>query len=219
LIKPQKNKQNLSIAGGKFWDGFRQGIITSGLNHAMHGIIGVTPNKLEKELRKVFGDTSREANINSEEDLINFIKRVPTLKKFYSKFVMKWGNKFELFLSKQKYSSKGGHADTIFPEEKNGVRIYFYRASLSSISWLGEVVLHEFGHSNSAYHGFFYENKNKYGKYSETPEWIDEIYAHKFAYHHGGVSYQTKYYYDFVKFLKNRAVPINAEELTLPSYD
>jgi hypothetical protein len=29
-----------SIAGGSFADGFRQGVITSGLNHAMHGVGG-----------------------------------------------------------------------------------------------------------------------------------------------------------------------------------
>ena len=132
-------------------------------------IQGAKINKLENELRKIFGDTSKEANIKSEEDLINFIKRVPTLKKFYEKFVMKWCEKFELILNNQMYGPDGGHANIIFPEDRNGVRIYFYKASLSSIGWLGEVVLHEFGHSNSAYHGFFYENKKIYGKYSETP--------------------------------------------------
>ena len=34
-----------TIAGGNFWDGFRQGIITSGLNHVAHMI--ATPTALE----------------------------------------------------------------------------------------------------------------------------------------------------------------------------
>ncbi|MFA9289803.1 MAG: hypothetical protein ACEQSF_01065 [Solirubrobacteraceae bacterium] len=29
-----------TIAGGNFWDGARQGLITAGLNHAMHGMMG-----------------------------------------------------------------------------------------------------------------------------------------------------------------------------------
>lgn len=37
-----------SIAGGNFWDGARQGIITSGLNHLAHSSISKSKSRLQK---------------------------------------------------------------------------------------------------------------------------------------------------------------------------
>ena len=38
-------------AGGKFWDGFRNGLISAGLNHAAHYMVGIyTINKVLKEM-------------------------------------------------------------------------------------------------------------------------------------------------------------------------
>ncbi|WP_415060178.1 RHS repeat domain-containing protein [Flavobacterium sp.] len=45
-----------TIAGGKFVDGFRQGVITSGLNHALHGGDGDGGGEEEKKLYEKTGD-------------------------------------------------------------------------------------------------------------------------------------------------------------------
>jgi hypothetical protein len=37
------------IAGGNFWDGMRQGLITAGLNHAMHGMFGGSQGQQQKQ--------------------------------------------------------------------------------------------------------------------------------------------------------------------------
>ena len=50
------------LAGGKFWDGFRNGAISAGLNHAAHSLQQVNPARLK---RKILADgrlTLREAN-------------------------------------------------------------------------------------------------------------------------------------------------------------
>ena len=49
------------LAGGKFWDGFRNGAISAGLNHAAHSLQQVNPARLK---RKILADgrlTFREA--------------------------------------------------------------------------------------------------------------------------------------------------------------
>lgn len=48
---------------------------------------------------------------------------------------------------------------------------------------------------------------------------MDEIYAHKFASHHGGSPLNTDYYNLNVNFLKGTIWEINAETLPLPSFD
>jgi hypothetical protein len=69
-----------SIAGGKFWDGFRQGIITSGLNHAMHGVID--NNKVRTKNKVRIGKNGGEVhNLFSEDDsLIDWPDNIQTEK-------------------------------------------------------------------------------------------------------------------------------------------
>ncbi len=50
------------IAGGKFWDGFRNGAISAGLNHAVHELQQVNPDRLKARILKDGRLTLREAN-------------------------------------------------------------------------------------------------------------------------------------------------------------
>jgi hypothetical protein len=58
-----------AIAGGKFVDGFRQGIITSGLNHIAHDIVGTI--QFNKELRDFLIDAGYEGKLYEFANLSN----------------------------------------------------------------------------------------------------------------------------------------------------
>ncbi|MEM7487355.1 MAG: RHS repeat-associated core domain-containing protein, partial [Bacteroidota bacterium] len=51
-----------SIAGGRFWDGVRNGVISSALNHVAHDIAEIDPEKLKARIEKDGRLTRREAN-------------------------------------------------------------------------------------------------------------------------------------------------------------
>ena len=58
------------IAGGNFMDGFRQGIITSGLNHVAHMVAG--PGiEVDKATRKQFKSLVKDENHQGAYDLVN----------------------------------------------------------------------------------------------------------------------------------------------------
>jgi hypothetical protein len=50
------------LAGGKFWDGFRNGAIAAGLNHAAHELQKVDPARLKARIERDGKLTWREAN-------------------------------------------------------------------------------------------------------------------------------------------------------------
>ncbi len=50
------------IAGGDFWDGFRNGAISSGLNHLAHSLSDVNPTRLKERILKDGRLTLKEAN-------------------------------------------------------------------------------------------------------------------------------------------------------------
>jgi len=59
-----------TIAGGKFIDGFKQGLITAGLNHVAHMIAG--PGiEVDKETRKQFRSLVKDNNHHGAFDLVN----------------------------------------------------------------------------------------------------------------------------------------------------
>ncbi len=86
-----------SIAGGNFWDGFKQGLITAGLNHAVHlgSFIG-GKSKMRKALEKVNLDPDREGCI---EDADMLVKTVPLL----NELSVGGGYKFESYLGNKTY--------------------------------------------------------------------------------------------------------------------
>ncbi|MFL0062719.1 hypothetical protein R5O20_08545 [Tenacibaculum maritimum] len=50
------------VSGGKFWDGFRNGAISSALNHVAHMVKDVDPEKIKKRILKDGKLTREEAN-------------------------------------------------------------------------------------------------------------------------------------------------------------
>lgn len=70
-----------TIAGGNFWAGARQGLITSGLNHVAHAI----QNKIiVDELLKKGGYNAPQEQITfSTKSLRDFINKIPILRKWY----------------------------------------------------------------------------------------------------------------------------------------
>lgn len=75
-----------SIAGGNFWAGARQGIITSGLNHLAHSEVN------KAKLRKTYADHLKEGGYKSGdkatptfEYVMEMINRVKLLNKWYTK--------------------------------------------------------------------------------------------------------------------------------------
>lgn len=59
-----------SIAGGNFWQGFRQGTITSGLNHVAH-FFASSDIKVDRQTRKDFKEMVRAKNYKGAYALIN----------------------------------------------------------------------------------------------------------------------------------------------------
>ena len=215
LIRRNEGGLSSSIAGGKFVDGFRQGIITTGLNHlASHVVNG--NHQFDREINKAYGSKADKPVFNmSQKDIDNAIEKIPTLKRIYEKLLLKFNN------LKVHYIDVFGSDDgkTFFNIDAKTVEsISIFRSAGSSFRYMSQTILHEFGHAMSGYHGFFFKNYAKYGQYSSIPRAIDEIYAHKFAFHHGGVSYDTPYYNSFVDFLKGTSHKIIANDLKLPSF-
>ncbi|WP_414846215.1 RHS repeat-associated core domain-containing protein [Chryseobacterium sp. IT-36CA2] len=73
-----------AIAGGNFWQGFRQGLITSGLNHLGHivkeGFDRSNYEKLIKQVEKIVGQDKAYTKFSGKkEDLIRLVKEVPIL--------------------------------------------------------------------------------------------------------------------------------------------
>ncbi len=204
-----------TIAGGKFIDGFRQGVIVAGLNHlALHAVSG--KHKFDREVEKLYGEKTDKPVFNmSQKDIDNAIEKIPTLKRIYTKLLLKFKNLEVHYADVFRKDDGKTYFDT---DLKTVSSISIFRSAGSSFRYMAQTILHEFGHAMSGYHGFFFSNFAKYGKYSDIPVAIDEIYAHKFAFHHGGVSYNTPYYQGFVNFLKGTKYNIIADDLKLPSF-
>jgi hypothetical protein len=176
-------------------------LIVSGLNHAFHN----NSNK------NSFSDEDA-LNINSTEDLNKYIKGNKTLNKWYNKFSKKW-SKFEVILADRFTGGPSGKSEglTNYFTESGYATVTIYRAALQSSSYLFGTILHEFGHVN----GFYTSINNKYN--SSVANSLDEVYAHRFANQHGGISLNTPYYRSFLTNLKDNNININ--KIKFPSYD
>ena len=66
-----------TIAGGKFIDGFRQGVITSGLNHVAHMIVNkIQENKTIRNLVENAGYNPDDGGYLGENELVEFVNKV-----------------------------------------------------------------------------------------------------------------------------------------------
>lgn len=191
-----------SLTGGNFWQGAATGLVVSGLNHFAH-----STNNYEE---------SDPSGVNSQEDLLEFIKKDRILNRFYNKFLKKW-KLFSVSLSGAYTGGPNGNSDGLTNNyyEEGYATVTIFRAALSSKSYLFEVVLHEFGHVNAIYNGFNDYIYKTYHKF--IAESIDEVYAHKFANRYGNVSMDTAYYKSFDKILKESN--INFDKIKHLSYE
>lgn len=77
-----------AIAGGSFWKGFQQGLITSGLNHVAHMVSDQFDKsnfeKLKKQVEKVAGDAYAKFS-GKAEDLVKLVREVPILNELFMK--------------------------------------------------------------------------------------------------------------------------------------
>jgi uncharacterized FlaG/YvyC family protein len=108
-----------AIAGGNFWQGVKQGIITSGLNHATNHVVaeikeGIFKGKLANQLKEAGYDLTKVPDM-SKEALKTMIEKVPELNRIYSKIngnvnfhvVDKLENAYGETIGKNVYLSKG----------------------------------------------------------------------------------------------------------------
>jgi hypothetical protein len=58
-----------SIAGGNFWDGVRQGLITSGLNHALHGLVNYNEPPYEYNGKEYTSEAELYAAILADQSM------------------------------------------------------------------------------------------------------------------------------------------------------
>lgn len=77
-----------TIAGGNFWQGMKQGLLTSGLNHLGHVVADSFDrsnyDKLYKQVKKVMGNASDKFSGNPS-DLLKLMQDVPILRELYNK--------------------------------------------------------------------------------------------------------------------------------------
>lgn len=77
-----------TIAGGNFWQGFRQGVITSGLNHVSHFVVETFDrsnyDKFYAEVKKIMGSASAHFS-GTPEDMWKMMQNVPTLRKLLNR--------------------------------------------------------------------------------------------------------------------------------------
>ena len=79
-----------TIAGGNFWQGMKQGLLTSGLNHLGHVVADSFDrsnyDKLYKQVKKVMGNASDKFSGNPS-DLLKLMQDVPILRELYNKYL------------------------------------------------------------------------------------------------------------------------------------
>lgn len=85
--------------------------------------------------------------------------------------------------------------------------IIFYAASFSEkYRGLGHTILHEFGHVFSFLSKNFYSNYLSEGNHWNRAVYLDELFAYKFAFKHGGHDplYYPAYDISMFKYLKSK---------------
>jgi len=199
-----------SIAGGNFWSGAREGLITSGLNHAMHNcVLAYVKHRFQVEIDRAFGEMADDIipyEKRTCDELYQVVKKVPILRKIYNSF----GRKITLSARADRDTS-ASNADAHVRSESHRIdplvpyddpMIIIYGSSFQSYRYLAETILHEFGHVKSILSGNFLKTYNEMAKRfkDKTTVWNqtiyhDEIFAYKFAFQHGGVPYEYTYGY------------------------
>ncbi|MCC3214761.1 hypothetical protein LIV57_05725 [Chryseobacterium sp. X308] len=156
-----------TIAGGNFWDGFRQGIITSGLNHLGHlGGNTVIKKVLQNRLEKTLGDSGVNNDCTTKQalEILQIVfKDMWSLGSGWAKFADEAGaiSEWESNDSQKISINKNGNlvAGAGNPAwgitNSKGQMIYAISLHTGPISRFAEVFLHELVHSIDYVSGFY----------------------------------------------------------------
>lgn len=164
-----------TIAGGNFWAGARQGLITSGLNHVAHFVNNsIKIRKFNKEVNQAYGEEADNVATASQETINDVIEKIATLKATQSSF----GQEVKITYNDKFTSSSGGDAITysINNEPFKNPAVSVFRASFSSYRNLAHTLYHEFVHVKDYISGRIFEDFKKYSKDYQGK------YSRKFAY-------------------------------------
>jgi len=208
-----------SIAGGNFWQGFRQGIITSGLNHVAHLLtVNIQENNL---IRKSFDDPDGKPEENMEsvkiayskvkhlfnKSMINAVKAVPiddieldlnnTLNQDgYFDADTRWSNE-------TRFNVKQVNGKNVSVIITGKIIVTLFKSSFTSWTSLGRSILHEYYHvadmRSQLYKTTYITMINKYSSKNAMSHFLDwnEKRAFKFIFSLG----DTTSIYDNVKNL------------------
>jgi RHS repeat-associated protein len=166
-----------SIAGGNFWQGVRQGIITSGLNHVAHKVANkLYENKFMSQLEEAYGSKVNSLAEISDQTLIDLVNNVPILKKMYNKFSkevnMYAHNRDKSDLARDVFVLADTSPDktqiipndlVAHPDSYSKIQIDFYRDAFASYKTLAITMHHEFVHVKDYISGFIHNMYVKHG--------------------------------------------------------
>lgn len=152
-------------------------------------------HKFDKEIDAAYGSKADSAAPATDATLTNMVDDVPTLKSWYGKS----GKPGLWAQSKYTYAPSDGisEAKTFAYDTDNykSSSITFFKSSFASYRTLAYNMLHELGHAYYNYTGQLASMIGKYGQYSNKPQAFSEVYAFKFAFQYGGVSYSNNAWY------------------------
>lgn len=156
-----------TIAGGKFIDGFKQGLISSGLNHMAHlGAAAIEENTAKNKLEKKLVDSGINDNCSITEALALLkivFKDMWDLGSGWAKFadeadaISEWESNDSQKISITKFNNLKAGSGKPALGLTNGKGQMLYVASLyaQSVSNFTEVFLHELVHSIDYMSGFY----------------------------------------------------------------
>jgi len=174
-----------SIAGGNFWSGAREGLITSGLNHAMHDFV---KKHLEKPIvDKILSDL----NLNPEdqpEAHINSIKKILEHKKVKSEYIRAGSPDLKNDIEVFEGHKFGTYADIDFDTGK----IRIFGASFKNWRILTLKTVHEFRHRFHLVSGNYDKWIDITGHYKSALA-ISEYFVRKFEFSWSGEFYPGMY--------------------------
>ena len=158
-----------TIAGGNFWAGVKQGVITSGLNHVAHSIYKLHQNnQLRKQVKKIFSNPDHVAGpIAGMIEIL--LDEVPIIRREYSKVFGKWNYTFSGKTSYENGMVVLAHTSS-FDSGATSLTT-FHNGALQSIYQLAVTVHHEL------IHAIHYVSKIMYKWEGEFRETIGELYA------------------------------------------
>ncbi len=158
-----------SIAGGNFWDGARQGIITSGLNHLAHNEIAkIQQNKLLRDMITEKGYDPDIVATMTQEELVIFVKKVfPELYASGGKpsfDIVETGSLGEDVLGRTRANYFVGKENPDLYIKLNSIRIMVAKEAFRNYLTLGRVIGHELIHAVDHFSGNFLQWNNKFSQ-------------------------------------------------------